>query len=112
MKYNFNKVPRKFEVGINTKLQISDFGSVNLEADEQITFITEGGNEYDVARKSWGFYATPSINGRLIKNRFRVAHVVNTKTSMQFILLVEYGKEDDFFNYCNGESMIVLKWLS
>ena len=43
-------------------------GTVYLAPNEQLTFVTENKNRYDVARKYWGFYATPSINSRLKKN--------------------------------------------
>jgi hypothetical protein len=36
---------------------------------------TDDGKEYDVAKKDWGFYATPSMNGRLKKFGFKTAIV-------------------------------------
>ena len=57
--------PRTFVVGDNIK--ISDCGMIALRPDEQVTFVTEAGAEYDVVRKDWGFYATPSLNGRLLQ---------------------------------------------
>jgi hypothetical protein len=35
-----------------------------LEPDEQVTLTTRR-RQYDVAPKEWGFYAAPSLNGRL-----------------------------------------------
>ena len=55
----------------------SDCGRIALAPDEQVTFTTEAGGEYDVTRKSWGFYATPSINGRLKTFGLRAALVRN-----------------------------------
>jgi len=104
--------PRKFVVGNSKKFYISDCGEMHLENDEQISFKTESGAEYDVARKSWGFYATPSLNGRLLSFGLNAVLVVNTLICRYYILLVEDGKEDDFFEYCRDESLEVLCWLN
>ena len=65
MRFRPQDPPREFEVGYGETIVMRDCGRVELDADEQVTFTTESGAEYDVARKSWGFYATPSLNGRL-----------------------------------------------
>ena len=65
MKIDLKNPPRSYEVGRTVKLQMKDCGTIRLEPDEQLTFTTEAGAEYDLARKDWGFYATPSLNGRL-----------------------------------------------
>ena len=65
MKFTPKNPPREFEVGFDKKGIIRDCGVLVLAADEQVTLTTEQGGEYDVTRKSWGFYATPSTNGRL-----------------------------------------------
>ena len=65
MEFNKKNPPRKFKVGIKKEITIKDCGTIELQNDEQVTFLTGKSAEYDVARKSWGFYATPSINGRL-----------------------------------------------
>ena len=62
MRLKIKKKPRKFTVGINKKIKISDLGKINLKPDEQISFITESLSAHDVTRKNWGFYATQSIN--------------------------------------------------
>ena len=65
MQFKKQNPSRNFKVGLNQSVTIKDCGSIRLENDEQVTFLTSKSAEYDVARKSWGFYATPSINGRL-----------------------------------------------
>ena len=111
MEINLNKSPRKFKVGMNSKISIKDFGKIHLKENEQITFITENKGEYDVARKSWGFYATPSINGRLKSFGFRTALVKNKKNQF-FIMIVEKCFEEDFFKYLKEESNELITWLS
>lgn len=110
MKITPKKAPRKFMVGINNGVTMHDCGTIELAADEQVTFITEQDTEYDVARKSWGFYATPSLNSRLKKFRLKPVLVKNTQARW-FILLVEQGKEADFKTYCESERLQIIGWL-
>jgi hypothetical protein len=103
--------PRKFEVtGAGIKLDLSDCGSIELNPDEQVTFTTASGGQYDVTRKSWGFYATPSINGRLKSFGLRGALVVS-KFGKIFLMLVETGKESEFFTYINSDLQKFICWL-
>ena len=89
---------------------MKDSGVITLEPNEQVTFKTESG-EYDLARKDWGFYATPSLNGRLSSFGLRGVLVKNRETGRFFVLLVEKGKESLFDEYCNLENLAVVTWL-
>lgn len=108
MKFHKIDPPRKFKV--NEDVSMSDWGRIELGPDEQVTFSTESGAEYDVARKSWGFYATPSLNGRLVKYGLRAALVKNSESKF-YLMLVENGKEDQFLEYLNSESQKLVSWL-
>jgi hypothetical protein len=107
-----NDPPRRFTVGTgDLKFQMSDCGVIRLDADEQVTFITDDGAEYDVARKNWGFYATPSLNGRLSGFGLRGVLIRNRKTGRYFVLLVRSGHEAQFERYCAQETLAVVSWL-
>ncbi len=111
MKINERKPPRIFQVGFDKeKIDIADCGSVDLSANEQLTFITPEGGEYDVARKNFGFYATPSLNGRLKRFNLRAALVKN-RINQYFILLVETGKEALFHDYIEKDRQELVCWL-
>ena len=111
MQFKPLKPPRKFEVsGAGLKLELSDCGSLELNSDEQVTFTTNLGGQYDVTRKSWGFYATPSMNGRLKSFGLRSALVVS-KSEKIFLMLVEVGKEPEFFEYINSDFQSFICWL-
>lgn len=56
---------RKFKTGI-TDIVITHVADLKLKNDELITFKVNNKTEYDVTRKNWGFYSTPSINKRLL----------------------------------------------
>lgn len=110
MKVTPNDPPRSFEVGFDRKGTIHDCGRVELDPDEQVTFTTPSGGEYDVTRKSWGFYATPSTNSRLAG--FGLRAVVGTnRLGRAFVMLVERGHEDEFLDYVAGEPLNIVAWL-
>lgn len=111
MKINRNDPPREYQCGYGPVVTMKDCAHIELEADEQITLKTQQGNEYDVARKSWGFYATPSINGRLEKFNLRTALVKN-RIGQYFVMLVEVGQESGFNQYIDEEGLLVCGWLN
>lgn len=110
MRFKETIPPREFEVGYDKKGIIKDCGRMELEPDEQITFITTDGGEYDVARKDWGFYATPSLNGRLQQFNLR-AVLVKNRMSRYFVMLVEKGKEALFETYVRQEPLKIVCWM-
>src|SRR5215475_15927324 len=110
MKFEPKTPPREFEVGYDVKGIIRDCGSMWLAADEQVTFLTEDGGEYDLTRKDWGFYATPSLNGRLAGFNLR-AVLVKNRVDRYFVMLVERGKEASFEKYVAQEPLKIITWL-
>jgi hypothetical protein len=101
--------PRRFQAGA---VAISHCADVALDADEQVTFVAPSGTELDVVRKSWGYYATPSLNGRLAAHDLRAALVAGPDEPPKlYLLLVERGREPEFETYCEGEAMRVVAWL-
>lgn len=103
--------PRIFTVGNTVSFNMKDCGAVRLNPNEQITLLTPEGAEFDVARKDWGFYATPSLNGRLQQFGLRAVLIRNLTTNRYFILLVERGKETSFDTYCSQENLGIVAWL-
>lgn len=106
MKIQKNEPPREFEVGWGQKFTMKDCAHIELAANEQVTFKTDNGGEYDVARKDWGFYATPSINSRLERFGLR-AMLVGNKANCYYVMLVEDGKEREFARYVEQEELTV-----
>jgi len=111
VKFDPKQPPRIFKVGNSIKFDMKDCGNIALDPDEQLTFVTESGGEYDVARKDWGFYATPSLNGRLEQFGLRAVLIRNRGTGRYFLLLVESGKEALFDTYCLQENLAIVAWL-
>lgn len=110
MKIDEINPPRQFHVGKVCEIVIDHCADVYLNENEQITFKTDK-TEYDVVKKEWGYYASPSTNKRLKNHNLRTALAKNMKTGLYFILMVEEGKQDSFNQYMEQESMKVLYWL-
>ena len=85
--------------------------NIELDPDEQVTFVTASGTEFDVVRKDWGYYGTPSLNGRLAANGLRAALVRGNKSGKVFVLFVEVGKEPEFNAYIEWDGLTILSWL-
>lgn len=110
MKIDRQEPPRTFEVGISG-ITLAHCADVQLDSDEMVTFVGPGEREYDVTRKSWGYYATPSLAGRLIANGFRAALVRNIDTRQCFVVLVDTERVDEWRDYNRVERQEVVLWL-
>lgn len=111
MKFEEKQPPRKFKVGNpQNGIVISDFGDLHLNANEQVTIVSQNGKRHDFASKEWGFYATPSINGRLRDEGFKTALVKNS-TGQIYIMVVDKNSLEEFKLYCSTEKQEVLEWL-
>lgn len=111
MQIKINDPPREFIVGKNNDLVIKDCAHVSLDFDEQVTFETDVGGEYDVARKEWGFYLTPSINGRLVNHGFKTALIRNSQGNY-YLFLVEQDKQQSFYQYLEDEGLAICGWFN
>jgi len=110
MKFKRNKFPRAFVCGIKKKVTITDMGKVYLAPNEQLTFVTENKKKYDLCRKDWGFYATPSINSRLKKEGFKTALTKNPINRI-FVMIIEKENMLKFKKYCKDHKLKILFWL-
>lgn len=110
MKFDEKQPPRKFKVGLDAGIEISDCGVIRLETNELVTFKTESGKAYDFVAKDWGFYATPSINGRLKDEGFKTALVQNSIGKF-YIMVVERDKLPNFFKYLEEDKQVLIEWV-
>ena len=110
MKIKNNKPPRTFKTGSIRKVTISHMANLEMESDEQITFVDKNRNEYDVVKKRWGYYATPSVNDRLKRNNYKTAIVKNKKRQV-YVMLVHKNKITLFNKYLKTHENKVLYWL-
>ncbi|MCW8895338.1 hypothetical protein [Sulfurimonas sp.] len=108
MRLDLTDEPRHFGVKGH---EIKDYGKIFLNHDEMVSFKSGSGKEYDFVAKEWGFYATPSINSRLIKEGFKTALVVNESNQL-YIMAVEKDKLDIFKKYLkNNQDNKIICWL-
>jgi hypothetical protein len=110
MRLELTNPPRTFEVGFDRLGVIHDCGRVELQPDEQVTFTTPRGGEYDVTRREWGFYATPSTNSRLASFGLRTVLTTN-RLGRAFVMLVESGHEKTFLAYAEADQLEIVAWL-
>ncbi len=110
MKLNIKEEPRLFFVGNNKEIEIKDYGTVHLDENELVSFVTESGSEYEICKKNWGYYATPSIENRLKDNGFLSALVKNSSNQL-YLWVIEKEKKDLFETYLNKENHKVVDWL-
>lgn len=87
--------PREFRVN---NITLKDFGKISLAPNEMVSFKTKSNKEFDFVAKEWGFYATPSINGRLKNEGFKTALVLHESNRL-YIMVVEEDKLDKFNKY-------------
>tara|TARA_B110000881_G_C18351448_1_gene401674 strand:- start:2 stop:343 length:342 start_codon:yes stop_codon:yes gene_type:complete len=109
MKILKKKKPRIFLVSKKNKIFLKDVGKIFLEDDENLTFVTKNKKNYDICKKNWGFYATPSVNKRLKKEGFSTA--LTKQKNKYFIMIVDNKKKYLFNIYCKKENYKVVKWL-
>ena len=105
------KKDRKFFVGTKKNIQIKDCAEIYLRSNEQVTFIGKNKLEYDVTKKNWGFYSTPSINGRLKKFGLKCGLIKSKNNQRLFVTLVEKNKVLEFKKYLKNENLELLIWL-
>ena len=115
MRFDPVEPPREFGVGRRGG-KLRHVGDAWLEADEVLTLRTESGTEVDVSRKSWGYYGSPSLNGRLRDHGLRAALAMGVpregeQANRVYLMYVEEGCEPDFEAYMAAEEMTVVAWL-
>lgn len=106
------KKNRLFKVGKKKNIILKDVGHINLKINENVTFKNNKSKEYDICRKKWGYYLTPSLNKRLIKFGYLTALVFNKNYNTYFIHLVDKEKKSSFLSYLKSEDMDVVCWLN
>ena len=105
------KKKRNFKTGI-TDIVITHVADLKLKNDELVTFKVNKKTEYDVTRKNWGFYSTPSINKRLLKFGFDSALTHNPYYGTYFMMIVEKNKKKAFMKYLKSQNMTLISWLT
>ena len=74
MKFNLSKNKAKILLGNN----------------EQVTFFQDK-SSFDVARKDWGFYLTPSLQGRCLKKGYKCFLIMHNKDLRLFFVKKKFG---------------------
>lgn len=102
---------RKFKVGKKNDIVITDAGSVFLKNDELVT-LKDGKKEFDIGKKNWGYYGTPTLNKRLPNFGYTAALIRHKVFDTYAVLIVDKKKKKIFLNYLKKEDMIIICWLN
>ena len=87
-----SKKIRKFNTKSKLNIELTLIKKIKLKKDQQITFVEHSKGkikEFDVVKKDWGYYATPSINKRLKKFRYECALIKNSQNKFFYVLLIK-----------------------
>lgn len=110
MEVRERKPPRRFTAGHpDSPVNLQHCADIALAPDEQVTFVAESGSEFDVVRKAWGYYATPSLDVRLPAHGLRPA--LCRSGTRRYLLLAEKDRMDEFHAYLRSQRMEVIAWL-
>ena len=112
MRIKLNKPIRKFFPSKKKDFSISDCAKIFLEDNEQVTFVNKNNMNYDLASKNWGYYSTPSVNNRLVREGFKTALMQNRESNNIYVTLVDKSKMDEFKKYLKNENCFVIEWLN
>ena len=102
--------PRRFPVGV-ASVEISHVANIALAPDELVTFTSSGDREYDLTAKDWGYYATPSVGGRLRHFGMRAALMRNIDTRQVFVVIVFDDQVGAWQEYMVAERQDLVFWL-
>lgn len=108
MKFIKKKKSRKFKV--NNRIFLKDCGKIYLNSDEQVTFVRNK-SEYEIVKKDWGYYATPSINNRLKNFNFR-SFITQNLRNFIYINIVHKENFKSFKQYLKDEKMTIVKEIT
>ena len=103
------KVNRQFRPSKKYNLVITEKAKIYLKENEQITLVDDYKNEFDIVKKRWGYYSTPSINKRLLKNNYQIFLVQNINNKTNFIFSVIKNKKKLLKKYMKKVGIKFLK---
>ena len=99
----------RYEIHDGPSVEAAETLRVTLEDDDQVTLTTGSGNEYDVCRKSWGFYGSPSFRTRMARYNLRPALVGDGRQI--YFVAVENGCVDEFHLDIAARKLSLIVWL-
>lgn len=106
-----NKKKRNFNTKSKLDTQITVLKHIFLKKNQQITFVEKKKKEYDIVKKEWGYYATPSINRRLKKFGYECLIIKNRQNKF-FLCIVNKDLKKKFKLYLKQDDQKIVCWLN
>ena len=99
------KINRSWTVGSDRDIIITEKLKIQLNDDEQVSFIGNKNNtNYEICKKNWGYYISPSLNKRLKNYGFRV-YITKNKKGQNYLMAVKFKMVKEFKLYCKKEKL-------
>jgi len=99
------KKDRSWKVGEKKTINITEKIKIELDDNEQASFVEKNGNySYEVCKKNWGYYLSPSINKRMKDYNHKI-YLTKDESNKIFIMAVKSKKIQSFILYCKSENL-------
>jgi hypothetical protein len=84
---------------------IKECAKIQLVKNEQVVFLSYG-SKYDFCKTNWGFYASPSINGRLKNEGFK-CFIITNKNKKKYFVVVNKSKISKFREFLKDTKHVI-----
>lgn len=99
------KTKRSWTVGNKKDIIITEKLKIKLNDNEQVSFVgNKRKTNYEICKKNWGYYISPSIDKRL-KNYGHVVYITKNKKGQVYLMAVNLKKINKFILYCKKEKL-------
>ncbi len=99
------KIKRSWIVGTNKDIVITEKLKIKLNDNEQVSFVgTKKKINYEICKKNWGYYISPSIDKRL-KDYGHTVYITKNKNGQVYLMAVDFKKIKRFILYCKKEKL-------
>ena len=99
------KIKSSWTVGNKKNIVITEKLKIKLNDNEQVSFVGKKNKlNYEICKKNWGYYISPSINKRL-KDYGYTVYIAKNKDGNIYLLAVDLKKINKFIVYCKKEKL-------
>ena len=99
------KIKRSWTVGNKKDIVITEKLKIKLNDNEQVSFVgKKSKTNYEICKKNWGYYISPSIDKRL-KDYGHVVYITKNKDGQVYLMAVDLKKINKFILYCKKEKL-------
>jgi hypothetical protein len=99
------KIKRSWIVGDKKDILITEKIKIQLDDNEQVSFVEKKNmTSYEICKKNWGYYVSPSIDKRL-KDYGHKMYITKNQYGQVYLMAVDLKKIKKFTLYCKKEKL-------